>query len=361
MRIIKLTEGDLAQIVKKVLSEQGSMFGTAGTEIPGYRKDDTRNAPRKPVTNTKENINPLNLKLGDGGTKNSKQIPEVNKLQAKLIQLGLLATSTGKPTGFFGELTQKALNRYNDPKYIPGQLSVPTPEKKTGGTPIKGGPVPKTKAVKQAAECETGTENVLIPNASLSFDGDKLIWLVNGKAVKSWGAVSGLTWKNTPINDYGKLVNRFISSRQEWSKQKDAGPLPEGQYSVGPLETRSGQPEEIGAIEAFWHKFIARDVSDKDADRAFCKNTLLSRISWGNYRLRITPTGGQKMYSRGDFYVHGGSLEGSHGCIDLTDDMDDFAKFFTIWSTTNGKKTIPLVVKYKNPQLNQIIQKLVNL
>ena len=43
-KIVKLTEQDLENIVKKVISEQGSMFGTAGTEIPGYKeKERARN------------------------------------------------------------------------------------------------------------------------------------------------------------------------------------------------------------------------------------------------------------------------------------------------------------------------------
>lgn len=143
--------------------------------------------------------------------------------------------------------------------------------------------------------------------------------------------------------------------------KKMPGPLPEGKYLVGPLETRNGQPEEIGAWEAFWYKLTGQVEDETSQNKQFCKNTILSRISWGNYRLRITPTGGQKMYGRGDFYVHGGSLAGSHGCIDLTDEMDDFGKFFGVWSSANKKKTIPMVVKYKNPVINQVIQKLVNL
>jgi hypothetical protein len=37
-KIIKLTEKDLSNIVRKVILEQGNMFGTAGTEIPGFDK-----------------------------------------------------------------------------------------------------------------------------------------------------------------------------------------------------------------------------------------------------------------------------------------------------------------------------------
>lgn len=353
-KVIKLTESDLREIVEKVLNEQGNMFGTAGTGIPAPFSS-TANLPGRGVAKQKPNINPENLKKGDGGKYNPQKIDAVKKLQSRLIELGLLSTSTGKPTGFFGDLTQKALDRYNDPKYVVGQSSVPAKlSKKSIG-------VKKNQAVKQAAKCETGTEQVLDQNASLYFDGDKLSWLVNGKVLKSWDATSGLTWKNTPPSDWGKLLNRYVQNREEWSKQKDAGPLPEGKYLVGPLETRNGQPEEIGAWEAFWYKLTGQVEDETSQNKQFCKNTILSRISWGNYRLRITPTGGQKMYGRGDFYVHGGSLAGSHGCIDLTDAMDDFAKFFGVWSSANKKKTIPMVVKYKNPVINQVIQKLVNL
>lgn len=113
MKIIRITESDLKQIVQKVLSEQGSMFGTAGTEIPGYRKDDTRNTSRKPVANAKENINPKNLKLGDGGESAPTKNADVKVLQQKLMDLKILKTNTMVPTGYFGKLTKDALDLYN--------------------------------------------------------------------------------------------------------------------------------------------------------------------------------------------------------------------------------------------------------
>lgn len=110
-KIIRLNENDLESIIQKVLSEQGSMFGTAGTNIPGYRKDDPRNPQKKVVTPRVEDINPKKLKMGDGGRKNPKQSEDVKILQRKLMKLGHLVIS--EPTGYFGELTQKALDNYN--------------------------------------------------------------------------------------------------------------------------------------------------------------------------------------------------------------------------------------------------------
>lgn len=126
-KVIRLTEEDLKSIVKKVLSEQGNIYGTAGAGIPGYRQDDIRNLPRN---TKKEDINPKKLKLGDGGKSSPELIPDVKILQKKLINLGLLKTDTGLPTGYFGPKTDAALKQYNG-SVIKKTTNVP--EKGDGG------------------------------------------------------------------------------------------------------------------------------------------------------------------------------------------------------------------------------------
>ena len=96
-KIIKLTESDLEQIIKKVLNEQ-TFPGTSSGEGLGYREP-------------KANINPKGLKFGMGGKYDSKNSDDVKELQSKLIELGLLSLKNG-PTGYFGKLTQSALDRY---------------------------------------------------------------------------------------------------------------------------------------------------------------------------------------------------------------------------------------------------------
>ena len=59
------------------------------------------------------NINPKNLKIGDGGTKKPKLKNDVIALQQKLIEFGCLTTDTGKPTGYFGNKTNTSLIKYN--------------------------------------------------------------------------------------------------------------------------------------------------------------------------------------------------------------------------------------------------------
>jgi hypothetical protein len=84
-KVIKLTEQDLLKIVTKVLIEQ--KIGTS--------------------------INSKNLQPGDGGKNSPEKRNDVIALQQKLIDKGLLKTTTGKPTGYFGKLTKAALDQYN--------------------------------------------------------------------------------------------------------------------------------------------------------------------------------------------------------------------------------------------------------
>ena len=79
-KIIKLTESDITNIVKKILLEQ-------------------------------ENLNPKGLKVGSGGRKNPAQVNDVKALQQKLMDIGYLKTSSMTPTGYFGQLTNAALQR----------------------------------------------------------------------------------------------------------------------------------------------------------------------------------------------------------------------------------------------------------
>jgi hypothetical protein len=283
-------------------------------------------------------INPKKLKLGDGGNSKPELKDDVLILQKKLIYLGCLKTKTGKPTGYFGSLTKEALKKFQT----------------TGSC--------KTSEPKSVINKSTKPDienGVLDKNSSLLFDGDKLHWLSSGKIVKSWDAESGLTIKNAlSSQDIIPYLKSFIQSKEEWMKQKNAGPIPTGSYIVGPLETRTGEVPEIGAWEAFWLK-ISGQLTDDNQD--FHVNTLKSRIGWGNHRLPITPQAGTNTYGRGSFYIHGGSLEGSHGCIDLTDSMSDFAKVFASWSSYNKKNKLPLKVEYKNENLGLMASTLVKI
>lgn len=136
-KIIKLTESDLEQIVAKIITEQGNMFGTAGVGMKAPFTDwkSYSDSRKQPVN---KNINPKGLKLGDGGNKNPEKIEDVKKLQQSLMDLGYLVTDTMVPTGYFGSLTNNALKALysgaeptNKKKQTTGKVTPKTPDKTT--------------------------------------------------------------------------------------------------------------------------------------------------------------------------------------------------------------------------------------
>lgn len=240
----------------------------------------------------------------------------------------------------------------------PAQADVKQP--KTNQPANKSTAISGQEKSKTVAKQKVGTEKVLIPEASLRFNGEQLQWVSNGEVIKSWKAISGLTWKNTPIGEWGKLLNRFTKDPAQWSEDKDAGPIPPGNYTVGKIETRTGDKTEIGSLEALWSFITGKTSNVSQADTKFQADSLYSKIGWGNFRAPIQSLPGTSTYGRSGFYIHGGSLAGSHGCIDLTDQMEDFAKFYGTWLAANGKQSIDLLVDYKIPNANTFISQLWN-
>jgi hypothetical protein len=117
-KVIRLTESDLEMIVRKVLNEQNTINSFVTPALF-------------------QNINTKNLKIGDGGRKSPEKRNDVIALQQILINSGNLKTKTGKPTGYFGNLTNAALNSYNQSKSsAKGQKAkvVTKPEKETSFT-----------------------------------------------------------------------------------------------------------------------------------------------------------------------------------------------------------------------------------
>jgi hypothetical protein len=116
------------------------------------------------------------------------------------------------------------------------------------------------------------------------FDGRYLKGL-GGKSLMMYPAVSGKP-----------EAGKFVYSRER-QRMVGKGPIPEGDYWV--------QPSQI------W-------------DNAWYKHG--STAGWGNHRLTIHPYPKTQTYGRGGFFIHGGSIAGSAGCIDLTSHIDSFIK-----------------------------------
>lgn len=139
---------------------------------------------------------------------------------------------------------------------------------------------------------------------NLKFDGDDLHLLIGPAELAKYGAVSGL-----PPYDCSP----------EGQQQANKGPIPEGIYWI--------RPDEMEAT-----RFIDQD-------------------SWGPYRIPIHAFLSTVTFGRGGFYIHGGSVEGSLGCIDLVDLMDRFRADLMTYIGNNTAVQVHLTVDYSTARL----------
>lgn len=186
----------------------------------------------------------------------------------------------------------------------------------------------------------------------LFFNGNKLEFIENDKVTKTWTAVSGRTYYHWYIKP-AIWNKRYTMPHAEWAKAKDEGPTPPGLYTLGSTQHRPSDSK--WKTDADYAKSVVAKatVSDlpgspvKDTEgHEFIQGTKISKVAWGDYRWALKPKSGTNTFGRSSFYLHGGSLPGSIGCIDLITDSGDFAKYYAKWKEKTGKKTIEVKVDY---------------
>lgn len=144
---------------------------------------------------------------------------------------------------------------------------------------------------------------------SLTFNG---AWL-KGLGMKSAVVLPAVSGKPNEKNqfDYSPARQTVVSK----------GPIPEGEYWIQPAQ--------------MWENNAVKSALG-----------VTPRAAWGNYRITIHPYPATKTYNRGGFFIHGGQVAGSAGCIDLTGYMDRFVKEITKELEGLPKCYIPLTVRY---------------
>ena len=189
------------------------------------------------------------------------------------------------------------------------------------------------------------TTNNQISKVYLFFDGTTLSWYVDGKVVKSWKAVSGRTKFNTfGDKNSEKLVKKYGGKNTEFMKIKEQGPIPVGNYTISQLQKRTNG-NATNFIQGKSEKELY-SIMMNDKGHNWNTGTKSDFVAWGDYRLPITKLGEADTFGRGSFYIHGGGIPGSIGCIDLLNQMNDFVKYFEDWKNKNDNKKLKLVVKY---------------
>lgn len=147
---------------------------------------------------------------------------------------------------------------------------------------------------------------------SLLFNGESLVMRTASGTLKTYTAFSG-----KPIN--GKFD--YSVDRQ---KASSLGPIPEGSYWINPSDL----------WENNWLKSALRTP----------------RSAWGDYRITIRVFPGTQTHSRGGFFIHGGDVAGSAGCIDLTHSMNQFVKDLMNMLGKSKDCYIPLQVTYTHAE-----------
>ena len=139
---------------------------------------------------------------------------------------------------------------------------------------------------------------------SISFNGKRLA--LQGKTTQFFPAVSG---KKDPTLGFVYTIDRQKMGRE--------GPIPAGEYWIN--------------FDELW-------------ENAWYKRG--SSSAWGNYRLTLHVFPATNTYGRGGFFIHGGSVPGSAGCIDLTTNMDVFVKAMEAELKGSGECFVPVTVSY---------------
>jgi hypothetical protein len=146
---------------------------------------------------------------------------------------------------------------------------------------------------------------------SLRFDGRMLILSIPG-GVKQYPAVSG------------KFHGDFSVRAQQ---DKNLGPIPTGAYWIDPEQmwTAPRGADVVAEIPYFGAYYAG----------------------WGHHRITIHVMPGTKIYGRKGFFIHGGSHQGSGGCIHVTGSgMDQFRRDLIAALKGLPACSVPLLVAY---------------
>jgi hypothetical protein len=297
MKIIKLTEQDLVKIVKKVLKEDAE-------SLPEF----------------------ANVPLG-----------KVELIQQALIDKGYDIGLTGID-GKFGANTKSAVIKFQTANNLKpdGIVGINT-AKALGVSPINSTPKSdnsQPKVTKNKSD-----------NTYLLFDGNTLSFIENGKVIKTWKAYSGRTkWNIFGDKTAQKYVDTVGQDPQQFMKIGNAGPIPMGNYSISQIQKRTKGDADALCTGKNYKQLL--DLMMKSTSHDWNTGTTGDLIAWGNFRCPITPMKGTNTYGRGSFYIHGGGIAGSIGCIDLLLNMTDFAKTIQEWKNRTGNNSLKLTVKY---------------
>lgn len=178
---------------------------------------------------------------------------------------------------------------------------------------------------------------------TMEFDGEDLIVRGDGAEIFRFSAQSGRPVRLRPEDAKAAGADPAITTYmndKRFTGVKDYGPIPEGAYTFRvPAIERFDLGEQLkltlGGAAGMTHVTI-HGRPDHPGD-------------WGTGRVALSPLGPLKQGPFGDvrnrdsFYLHGGILSGSSGCIDIGGSFDTIADFLQGYG-----KPVTVTVQYRN-------------
>lgn len=295
------------------------------------------------LSNLQQNL--LEAPLGGGMEMTKDEIISLQK-SLKKTEFGNLLGNSGPQKdgvdGIFGPRTKGALQKFQDKNKI-------TDEKNVVGEKTQALLDKITSTFGFAKGSTTPSQKPKTPTKIyLLFDGKTLSFILNEKIVAQWKAYSGRTQWNAKTPYQRNLAATL--DKIEFMKVKDQGPIPQGMYTISSIQARSAGGDAIKYCGTKNWVELGKEYNESfkkigDAN-SFNSGTVQDLMAWGNFRMPITPKAGTNTFGRGSFYIHGGCIAGSIGCIDLLENMDEFVKVYQGYKSQMGFDKLDLVVDY---------------
>jgi hypothetical protein len=197
----------------------------------------------------------------------------------------------------------------------------------------RGGPAMLQRAPDHAKDHRT---------VSMHFDGQDLIVRADGTEVFRFSAQSGRPIPLRP-EDAAKVsadpVTDSYMNDKRFTGVQDLGPIPEGTYQFNPGTLQRFSTGEQLSLMVTPHSSTAHTATGA-----------VSGGDWGSGRVALTPVGKLRegpipgANRRSGFFLHGGIMAGSSGCIDVGTSFSTLAD----WLEGYGR-AIPLTVTYEHP------------
>lgn len=184
-----------------------------------------------------ENINPKNLKFGDGGLRNPNQVNDVKILQQKLFDGGFLKTNTMKPTGYFGNLTKSALEKYQQTQKTSTQKNYGNPADITTYPPC----IQRYTTKKIFGELKkTPTGQYFVEIYQMGLTGYK--FYNNFRVQRPDGKMSNYSCST---NNVSILIDGVDVASENWKKAKDKYTTEYEKRELSKIDNFNADPHDI--------------------------------------------------------------------------------------------------------------------